>query len=410
VVRSDLRAKGAQVTSDKFELRATDNTLSQSAERYVQGGTQLDQFAQTAFRIFATAYINAPQRCTALPLTNSGQQDRLLRLWYTDAKVSRSNLATTEVDIDNILFNFQTSVAEKPKRWAAWALFQFTSKIADEHHSRVPDWRDRLSSSVLDLHDRRTKLIARVLRRTVDKWAVGRQAFTEEFRRLRTDAEITSDAVDAGYIDLARKLRESVEAIALAYCWDWYQRGERYAKGLAPTWLAPHPLRRDAPYAAAASASRIRGPLEVEWGSILDAYLQKGKLHHNVEMIAETLETIRDEVHSARMGFTQQLEQAQRRDSDKLYYDAIADVLAKVKLQPLRVSQSHASSLNRDLREAAAKELDKAFPRYGSLVNFVLGSALAARNSGLGTRIEYALVRKFAAERVWQRFEIPGVQ
>lgn len=393
-----------------FERRLVDNTLPQSAAHFVRhaGGKMLDPAAPVAFAAFVDAFVNSPVRCATLPGADIGVADPFTRLWHAHSHDVRRHAGPADHPSAgaDTLSAYVASVVTSAQAWTGWLLLQFTHEVATQFRSRVPDWQQRLSKASHELLGLTSSLSPRAdsrlarYRESVLAPALGAHAATD-----------APGALDDEYRAFAARSGLGLAQLVLAYGLDWYRRGYSY-RSYEDVWVAFHPLRADAPLVGAAEVANVGGPSEVAWSSIVVAYLRDGRLASDQLLVAETLESLRDTVHSEKSGFAGRMAAAEAVDDparrEQLRREAVVSALIRAGILPV---PRRAAAAPGEMAGSAGEALASGVGLPGAgLVAPLLGTIIrTSAGSPTAIRISYQMRRLLRRRSLWRAFEVPGL-
>ena len=257
---------------------AIDNTLPQSAQKFIDDKNYIDQGDAMAFASFVNQYLSAKSRVAIVPAKDKGATPGFLGLWYdgaaiiTNGSVVEENISLSLVALWNE--DFFQSIQRDAKSWKLWLDFQFTAAIRKQFFTRkVNEWDTLL--------ERRAAAI--------QKWSKAQRA-REELIAFFGNIKI------GGPHDLHRPSNMEVGVYTLSLALDWYIRGQIYGMVLS---------EKDT--SIAVGLHRLRWPPKVLdrkdfhlgetpesglfWGEILLDNFQKGRLRFDTtEMCGRLVE------------------------------------------------------------------------------------------------------------------------
>jgi hypothetical protein len=408
-VRVNGRIHGAAMTDHgaigaipSSEDRVLDNTLPQSALHFVRygGGRLLDVTATRAFDLFVDAYVNTPNRQVALPGGELGEGDLFIKLWQHGAQQlpnlgPRSDNPAQEQVLDSYASNLQSHGRE----WAGFLCFQLTSEIGFQYRSRVVDWETRLEQAASQIEsDARSLPVIQEFRSS--KLAPSAAALREGR---------TVHSIDTDYLAWLGARRMDLLTFMTAYGLDWYRRGYSYSRW-AGNWVGWHELRRNAGLELG-SQTGIKGELEVNWSSVLAAYLDRGLLPADELAIADLLSALRSQVQDDRSGFAKAWRTATSvedpREQFRRTRDVIVDALLKVGVYPqkrLGAGKQIEALLN------AMPQLLGASPDPAAMAARFAGELVKVANrTEPAAKLRFRVHRKLRPGSVWRAYEIPGL-
>lgn len=397
---------------------ALDNTLGQSAFSWFESpkNQSLDANAEQSFCDFADAYIHVRRRHVALPgraLTGQAVIEPFISLWQEDAQ--RLALASDEtlfLPQDEVWSRFLSSLSVQRSEWVSWLRFQWTPQVFAAFRERVIDWDRQLENALLRVGPAARQAACGnfdvALRSESASPLDARDAVAAFVEYLAPRLEASQ--VDGAYKAFAIVVREPLAIVAVAYAWNWFLRGARYAgiaNGMAVRF---HNLR--AAVVAERPSEVHRRPIDwaIDWGTILKNGLAEGVIERKSGSFCDLLRAIRRSVQED----TVYAEFLARSDSEKgrerLWWRQNAVGRALIDAGVCAPFSDH-TVRGTVLNESARAVVERLMPtQLAFMLKPTYEIVKLVVNSPTARRVEYRIRERFLNKSLWKVFHIPGLE
>jgi hypothetical protein len=384
--------------------RAMDNTLPQSAYAWFRYPEQpwIDPAGHAAFDIFVDAYVNTPQRVVPLPRTLDTPTDPrieepLIQLWQRGAEQVPG--AAKPLPLDQLWTEFELSVRHAMPAWSAWARFQWSKLIVPAYKARTEGkWPERW------------ELVLPYVQAALPRFAsdTTHRTFLAFHDQLERDLSLLPD-IDSEYRAFASGHNIANATAAIAFSFDWFQRGDSYRKQTPNSAKCFHDLRRRVALTGVDSTEPVTGELELPWGRILEACIARGLFPRDPGLLCAHLETVAATVKSdEKYRHLLQVWAAASPGAERAaaMLAAAAHVLREAEL-PLQFREE---MKRKKLLDSLQQMVDKSPPFSLVPVPLVYSVCRLVLDTSTAKWAEYDARQAQWPETVWKVFVVPGLE